>query len=64
MGQGECDFGLVSLDKYSTRFFENMAQARHIILSDGASTGETVATVNLLRPGTTVLTNEIHPGVP
>lgn len=41
-----------------------MTQAGHIILSDVASTDETVAKVNLLRPDTTVLSNEIDPGVP
>jgi N-acetylglucosaminyl-diphospho-decaprenol L-rhamnosyltransferase len=56
--------GLFNSTSILPNFFENITQARHIILSDGASTDETVATVNLLRPDTTVLTNEIDPGVP
>jgi len=45
-------------------FYEKMAAAKHIILSDGASTDDTVETARRLRPGTLVLTNDYDPGVP
>ena len=56
--------GLFHSTSILPEFFENMANARHIILADGASTVDTVATVHRLRPDTTVLSNETDPGVP
>ena len=56
--------GLFHSTSILPEFFENMANARHIILADGASTDDTVVTVHRLRPDTTVPTNETDPGAP
>ena len=49
--------GLFHSTSIHPEFFENMANASHIILADGASKDDTVARVHRLRPDTTILTN-------
>ena len=45
-------------------FYTKLPEAKHIILSDGASPDNTVAVARELRPETLVITNETDPGVP